>query len=290
MRFGLAASVAMNSMSPRPSSFSAPAPSMIVRESTCEDTAKAMRVGKLALIRPVMTSTDGRCVATIRWMPVARASWARRQIWRSTSYGAAIIRSASSSMITTQYGSLCAGARALVVGLDVAHADLGEAAVAAVHLVDDRLQRAHDLVHIDDDLGERQVRDARSYVVSSTRFGSMRTRRSSSGVLCSSRPAMIELMQTLLPLPVAPAISRCGIFAEVRRDRLARDALAQRQRQLRLADSPSGRPCSRSRCACDTATSSCSAPRCRRSACRAPAPRCGSSAPPGPAPGRSPAP
>jgi len=35
-------------MSPRPSSFSAPAMSRIVRESTCELTANAMRVGKFA--------------------------------------------------------------------------------------------------------------------------------------------------------------------------------------------------------------------------------------------------
>ena len=32
-----------------------------------------MRLGKFALIRPVMTFTDGRCVARIRWMPMARA-------------------------------------------------------------------------------------------------------------------------------------------------------------------------------------------------------------------------
>jgi len=37
---------------------------------------KEMRVGKLALIVPVMTSTDGRCVAMMRWMPAARAIWA----------------------------------------------------------------------------------------------------------------------------------------------------------------------------------------------------------------------
>ena len=48
---------------------------------------------------------------------------------------------------------------------------------------------------------------------SSTRFGSIRTSLNSSGVLCSRKPAMIELMQTLLPLPVAPAMRRCGIFA-----------------------------------------------------------------------------
>jgi hypothetical protein len=29
---------------------------------------------------PVMTLTDGRCVAMIMWMPTARDSWARRAI------------------------------------------------------------------------------------------------------------------------------------------------------------------------------------------------------------------
>ena len=55
-----------NSMSPRPSSCSAPLVSMIVRESTFEETRKEMREGKFALIRPVMTSTEGRCVASTR--------------------------------------------------------------------------------------------------------------------------------------------------------------------------------------------------------------------------------
>ncbi len=32
-------------------------------------TWKAMRLGKLALMRPVMTSTEGRWVASTRWMP-----------------------------------------------------------------------------------------------------------------------------------------------------------------------------------------------------------------------------
>ena len=51
---------------------------MIVRESICDAMAKAIRLGKLALMRPVTTLTDGRCVARIMWMPVARAFWARR--------------------------------------------------------------------------------------------------------------------------------------------------------------------------------------------------------------------
>ena len=42
--------------------------------------SKAIRLGMLALIRPVMTSTLGRWVATIRWMPAARAFCAMRQI------------------------------------------------------------------------------------------------------------------------------------------------------------------------------------------------------------------
>ena len=42
---------------------------MIVRESTPEETENAIRDGMFALISPVMTLTDGRCVAIIRWMP-----------------------------------------------------------------------------------------------------------------------------------------------------------------------------------------------------------------------------
>ena len=42
------------------------------------DTANAMRAGMLALITPVITLTLGRWVATIRWMPTARAFCAMR--------------------------------------------------------------------------------------------------------------------------------------------------------------------------------------------------------------------
>ena len=65
-----------------------------------------MRAGMFALIRPVMTSTDGRCVASTRWMPIARAICASRAIDSSTSLPATIIRSASSSMRTTMKGSV----------------------------------------------------------------------------------------------------------------------------------------------------------------------------------------
>ena len=90
-------------MSPWPMSRSAPPWSRITRLSTWEPTAKAMREGMFALISPVMMSVDGRCVATIRWMPTALASWAIRQISSSISPAATIIRSASSSTTMTMY-------------------------------------------------------------------------------------------------------------------------------------------------------------------------------------------
>ena len=53
-------------MSPLPMSFSAPCWSRITRESASVLTLNANRLGMFALMTPVMTSTDGRCVATIR--------------------------------------------------------------------------------------------------------------------------------------------------------------------------------------------------------------------------------
>ena len=81
--------------------------------------ANAIRLGKFALMRPVTTLTDGRCVASTMWMPVARAFWASRTIGSSTFLPSRIMRSASSSMTITMYGSWRRGVhrRALVVGL-----------------------------------------------------------------------------------------------------------------------------------------------------------------------------
>ncbi len=71
----------------------------------------AMRVGIFALMRPVMTSTEGRCVATIRCNPTARASCARRQMRGSTSSPQVIIRSANSSMTITMRGKASSSGR-----------------------------------------------------------------------------------------------------------------------------------------------------------------------------------
>ena len=73
----------------------------MVRLSILEATLKLMRVGKLALMVPVITSTEGRCVDMMRWMPAARAICARRCTAASISLPATIMRSANSSTTTT---------------------------------------------------------------------------------------------------------------------------------------------------------------------------------------------
>ena len=105
MRWSFEVPAARKSMSPWPSRVSAPPWSRITRESTWEETAKAIREGMLTLIVPVMMSVEGRWVASSRWMPTARAFWASRMIASSTSVGATIIRSASSSITQRMYGS-----------------------------------------------------------------------------------------------------------------------------------------------------------------------------------------
>ncbi|CAM5713176.1 hypothetical protein STENM223S_09406 [Streptomyces tendae] len=52
-----------------------------------------------------------------------------------------------------------------------------------------------------------------SYAVSSTRLGSTRIIRTSSGVARIMTEVIRQLMQDDLPEPVAPATSMCGIFA-----------------------------------------------------------------------------
>ena len=65
----LFAPIGRNSPSPMPISFSAPGWSRMTRESVSDDVANASREGTFVLIRPVTTSTDGRWVASTRWIP-----------------------------------------------------------------------------------------------------------------------------------------------------------------------------------------------------------------------------
>ena len=98
---GFGAPDGKNSISPFPNNFSAPTLSSIVLESTCDDTANAILDGIFAFINPVITSTDGLCVAITKCIPAALAFCAKRHIASSTSFAATIIKSASSSTIIT---------------------------------------------------------------------------------------------------------------------------------------------------------------------------------------------
>src|SRR6202165_3918056 len=139
-------------MSPWPRSCSAPCSPRMVRLSILEVTWKEMRVGKFALIGPVMTSTEGRWVARMTWMPEARAICARRCTAPSMSLPATLIRSAISSTMTTNYGWLfplgLGVDHARVVAVDVAHAELRHLLVALLHLAHRPLEGHHGLLGV----------------------------------------------------------------------------------------------------------------------------------------------
>ena len=62
-----------SNMSPCPTSLSAPPWSRMTLLSVRLETAKAILAGMFALITPVMTLVEGRCVATTKWIPTALA-------------------------------------------------------------------------------------------------------------------------------------------------------------------------------------------------------------------------
>ena len=233
-----------NNMSPRPRSCSAPLLSRIVRESIFEATRNAIRDGRLALISPVMTSTDGRCVARIKWMPTARAICARRAIDSSTSLLATIIRSASSSITTTMKGSglgmLAVWRRALlgdrlldvpVVLLDVAHAFGGERLVPLLHFPHRPPQGVGGLLGLDDDR-RQQVRD----VLVHPELQTLGIDHDQSHVI--GRGAIEHAREHAVDADRLAGAGRSGNQQmrhrrQIRHVRLAVDGLAERERQLR---------------------------------------------------------
>ena len=150
---------------------------------------------------PVITLTDGRWVASTRWMPTARAIWAILTIDSSTSLPATIIRSLSSSTSTTMYGkrsncSLIEGARIelLSVAGDVASPGICDQVVAAVHLGHRPLEGVVGLLGIGDDPSE-QV----GHTVVLTQLDSLgidHDQRTSSGVARIRIEVTNELMPT----------------------------------------------------------------------------------------------
>jgi hypothetical protein len=116
------------------------------------ETLKAMRRGKLALIMPVMTSTLGRCVARMTWMPAARAFCARRAMHASTSLACChhqvgelvddhhdvrqlLGHGSSASGASSSSGSMSTSSPSMPCGGDLAHAarlELASAQLAAI--------------------------------------------------------------------------------------------------------------------------------------------------------------
>ena len=211
-----------------------------------------MRVGKFALMTPVMTSTLGRCVARMTCIPAARAFCASRATAASTSLPCCIIRSANSSTTMTIHGSF-SGSGASPSSLpfsardrrrasrcgpcatttfafgffaspratrstqalyvrDVLRAGVGEELVAPLHLVDGPLERGRRLLHVGDDRQEH-VRDA----VEGRELDDLRVDHEQPQLV--GRPAVEERQEHHVearrscPAPVAPATMTCGMLA-----------------------------------------------------------------------------
>ncbi len=154
--------------SPWPSSFSAPTESSTTRESVAEEVAKAMREGTLALMRPVTTLTEGRWVASTRWMPAARElgdahdavldipGGDHHQVSQLVDDHQQVgIRAEHALGVGRQLD--LSGAHRLVEVVDVLVAEVGEVVVPVVHLLDDPFQRLGGLLGVGDD-GRDQVR------------------------------------------------------------------------------------------------------------------------------------
>ena len=135
-------------------------------ESVCDATENANRDGTLALMTPVITFTDGRCVASTRWIPTARAICAMRTTESSTARPATIIRSLSSSTMITMKGkrsnmfpSSLPASHFSPVARDVAHCGVGEELVAALHLGNGPFQCVGGFLRVGDHAGQ-QMRNA----------------------------------------------------------------------------------------------------------------------------------
>ena len=193
------------------------------------------RLGMFALIRPVMTSTEGRWVAMIRWMPAALASCARRQIASSTSPGATIIRSASSSTIMTICGR----------SLGMPSSSLLSFVLRASYYI--LLSRGHCCLQISD-IGPSSPQPPHCnaadaffgsvttgisrcgmplYTLSSTTFGVDHESVSTSEGFALYKMLIISvLMHTDFPEPVDPGDQHMRHFCNVGYDHLAGDVLA----------------------------------------------------------------
>src|SRR5271163_2894155 len=195
---------------------------MMVRESTLVARRNEIRVGTFALMRPVITSTEGRCVASTRWMPTARAICARRVIASSTLPLSSIIRSASSSIMMIMWGSDCsASLSSNRLGVWLSNSLLYWSIFLTLREASSFRRRSISRTALRNALaasfGSVIIGVNRwgmpSYMPSSTRLGSTRISLTCCGVALYSTDMIMALMATDLPLPVEPAIRTWGMVA-----------------------------------------------------------------------------
>ena len=204
-----------------------------------------MRAGRLALIRPVMTSTDGRCVARIRWMPTARAICARRAdrfldlVAGHHHQVGELVDDDDDEGQRLRRLALVLGVRSpraivpdvAVVLLDVADALGRERLVALFHLAHGPAQRVGRLLRIDDDR-RQQVRD----VLVHPELEPLRVDHDQPHVV--RRRAVEDAGEHRVEADRLAGAGRAGDQQvrhrrEVGDERLAVDRLAERERQLR---------------------------------------------------------
>ena len=175
-------------MSPIPTSFSAPAPSMITRQSVCDATENASRDGMLALMTPVMTSTDGR------WVAMHQVDTNGPGHLGDADDGLLDLAAGHHHQVVElvddhdQVGEAIeaflgqqARIKFLPIADDVAHLGIGQEVVATIHLAHRPLQGLGRLLGVGDHPGEQVGNPV--VLPSSTRLGSTMIRRTSSGVV-----------------------------------------------------------------------------------------------------------
>ena len=207
-----ALSIGLNSISPLPISFSAPTLSSTVLESIWDITANETLLGKLALINPVTTSTDGLCVATTKWIPVALPSWASLTISLSISLPACNIRSANSSITINKFHILW-DLFIFLLKSDIFFTPTFSNILNLFIISVTVLFNTSTALSVSTMTSSVYKWGIWAYGVNSTLLGSISIILTSSGVLVEINPAIMELIKTDFPEPVEPATKRCGIFA-----------------------------------------------------------------------------
>ena len=153
----------------------------------------------------------------------------------STSRAATIMRSASSSMITNRYGygsilrSLPGGGITLPARTALLKSSIWRKPNVAKSSYRRSISRTTQVSASAAFLGLVIIGVIKcgifSYAVSSTRLGSIRTSRTSSGVDRIKMETIMALIIEDLPAPVAPATNKCGILAKFAQTKLPSTSL-----------------------------------------------------------------